>query len=94
MEDGLRDVVSNVAKECGYYSLNPCFNGRWSASFLKTVATLQNDNGLNPCFNGRWSASVLGAICIKQAVSLNPCFNGRWSASYGKKKRLYYLSGS
>ena len=38
-------------------SLNPCFNGIWSA----IKATLVRDGeilGLNPCFNGIWSATA------------------------------------
>ena len=37
-------------------SLNPCFNGIWSAS-LALLSLALTAIGLNPCFNGIWSAS-------------------------------------
>ena len=56
MEDTLRvdilqeDVVSG--------RLNPCFNGRYSQSFL-VVLNSTFFKSLNPCFNGRYSQRVL-----------------------------------
>ena len=37
--------------------LNPCFNGRWSRTRMKTLNT--NQSCLNPCFNGRWSRTAV-----------------------------------
>ena len=39
------------------YSLNPCFNGRYSQSFKK-MSLVDKSISLNPCFNGRYSQSV------------------------------------
>ena len=72
-------MATEVCKVC----LNPCFNGRWSASkpiFIMLITSLQS---LNPCFNGRWSARILSYRGLElNEKSLNPCFNGRWSASF------------
>ena len=55
MEDGLREVqfVNCTPHDL---SLNPCFNGRWSAR-SKNIREVIMGKSLNPCFNGRWSAS-------------------------------------
>ncbi len=37
MEDGLRERLCESRDFC-FKSLNPCFNGRWSASILKLYA--------------------------------------------------------
>ena len=61
-------------------SLNPCFNGRWSASQVQRNLMHCSLIRLNPCFNGRWSASDHVDVIYGSTASLNPCFNGRWSA--------------
>ncbi len=55
MEDGLRAQVPS-SKNTKKLSLNPCFNGRWSARFWIKNWKLRSSESLNPCFNGRWSA--------------------------------------
>ena len=46
----------------GYYSLNPCFNGRYSLSEVLRLFAVRL-GGLNPCFNGRYSLSkVMNAM--------------------------------
>ena len=62
------------------WCLNPCFNGRWSASWLKmnkeiimkkVLILVLMEDGL------REFAEVTFKLPI---LCLNPCFNGRWSA--------------
>ncbi len=55
MEDGLR--VPKKKLTMLLISLNPCFNGRWSARSSASSKYSEFPQGLNPCFNGRWSAS-------------------------------------
>ena len=57
MEDGLRDGQNKRLWQ-KLMSLNPCFNGRWSASTTINGTTKASPLGLNPCFNGRWSARL------------------------------------
>ena len=56
MEDGLRQFV-RVAQGELERSLNPCFCGRWSATYIEQGIQLPEVLGLNPCFCGRWSAT-------------------------------------
>ena len=55
MEDGLREVKIQSVAFCAE-GLNPCFNGRWSASLPEKDYDNVVYSRLNPCFNGRWSA--------------------------------------
>ncbi len=68
--------------------LNPCFNGRWSRTFLILGIIIINA-GLNPCFNGRWSRTKPGKTDMIMVMGLNPCFNGRWS----RTRIMIMLSG-
>ena len=56
MEYGLRHFVSNKCGVATLSSLNPCFNGIWSATHV-CIAFLAIILCLNPCFNGIWSAT-------------------------------------
>ena len=60
MEDTLWVLQEDVAAG-QEYSLNPCFNGRYSLS-AKSVKNLKVKGGLNPCFNGRYSLSY--GVCL------------------------------
>ena len=60
------------------YSLNPCFNGRYSLR-TTSVGKKQPTVGLNPCFNGRYSLRKFGSKRPQPNKGLNPCFNGRYS---------------
>ena len=59
MEDGLREFEVGKTYTKDTKSLNPCFNGRWSARREKIISYKFKATGLNPCFNGRWSARGL-----------------------------------
>ncbi len=61
MEDGLREGGGFWLTFTAAPSLNPCFNGRWSASRSKYFGDFFLCC-LNPCFNGRWSARM-GSVC-------------------------------
>ena len=56
MEDTLRDS-GEYHEDDVHYSLNPCFNGRYS----QRINPIYNKKlqCLNPCFNGRYSQSDL-----------------------------------
>ena len=56
MEYGLRLKMKKSFRLGIEISLNPCFNGIWSATLLmhKSFAIQVS---LNPCFNGIWSAT-------------------------------------
>ena len=56
MEYGLRVNMIEEGKS-RQESLNPCFNGIWSASTITMVVLCMPRPRLNPCFNGIWSAS-------------------------------------
>ena len=56
MEYGLRDQKRYHRDETEW-SLNPCFNGIWSASPFPLLEDCILWDSLNPCFNGIWSAS-------------------------------------
>ena len=73
-------------------SLNPCFNGRYSQSYVSISLSLDKP-GLNPCFNGRYSQRVNVVPQENYVRGLNPCFNGRYSQSSGRRsKNLIRLS--
>ena len=55
MEDALR-VLGKDTELSLESSLNPCCNGRCSASIKIMVRSLKEKNSLNPCCNGRCSA--------------------------------------
>ena len=57
MEYGLRLKMKKSFRLGIEISLNPCFNGIWSATLLmhKSFAIQVS---LNPCFNGIWSATT------------------------------------
>ncbi len=57
MEDTLRGPKNQVSRN--NYSLNPCFNGRYSQSTFLSFNTFLANSSLNPCFNGRYSQSTL-----------------------------------
>ena len=80
MEDGLRGIVTSTVTR-NLTSLNPCFNGRWSASNLLII---DKESGsivliLVLMEDGLRAGKLLGLI-HDIGKSLNPCFNGRWSA--------------
>ena len=66
MEYGLRDTIARwSASSNSRGSLNPCFNGIWSASIPLPYQQLAARRRLNPCFNGIWSARVKSVkICM------------------------------
>ena len=79
MEDALREegeLLLIPQRPC----LNPCSNGRCSASAL--LGWIEpGQEGLNPCSNGRCSASTKAVFHLEGSPkSLNPCSNGRCSA--------------
>ena len=55
MEDALRENKLKL-ETVTYFSLNPCSNGRCSASVFSGDLLLEDVNCLNPCSNGRCSA--------------------------------------
>ena len=57
MEDALRVSFKNPSHQRVQPRLNPCSNGRCSASMRKEIYK-KNFHGLNPCSNGRCSAST------------------------------------
>ena len=64
------------------FSLNPSFNGTWSASLKRGQEQSGAAKRLNPSFNGTWSARVTIIQLRTTKIScLNPSFNGMWSAS-------------
>ena len=73
-----------------FWSLNPCFNGRYSQRY-KLYLIMMVLMCLNPCFNGRYSQRM-PEIIINFINSLNPCFNGRYSQRTGRslKKGLSF----
>ena len=78
MEDTLRDVPESV-HPTKWYSLNLCFNGRYSQSRMRRIDAT-GATGLNPCFNGRYSqSSFLSSMKDDTCFCLNPCSNGRYS---------------
>ena len=58
MEDALRDNEINENPDV-IGCLNPCCNGRCSASAMIASFNPGWDQGLNPCCNGRCSASLI-----------------------------------
>ena len=79
MEDTLRDKAKDGCKGCAF-SLNPCFNGRYSQSEINInfinieivlILVLMEDT----LRAGRRPKNLL------RLRSLNPCFNGRYSQS-------------
>ena len=77
MEDTLRGPKNQVSRN--NYSLNPCFNGRYSQSTFLSFNTFLANSSLNPCFNGRYSQSYKSHGNVAKGWGLNPCFNGRYS---------------
>ena len=86
MEDGLRDLYCLPFTVVVCRCLNPCFNGRWSASSERKAQKANKkavlilvlmEDGL------RGSGNFQVAYFI---VGLNPCFNGRWSARKWQKR--------
>ena len=75
MEDTLWE--KNWSSKRTSWSLNPCFNGRYSLRQIWKVGD-EYCICLNPCFNGRYSLSN-GLTKITPGLGLNPCFNGRYS---------------
>ena len=66
MEDTLRDLSEfNMSEDAG---LNPCFNGRYSQSYVCRDAEVKTFS-LNPCFNGRYSQSWLVTVSIGLMLS-------------------------
>ena len=81
MEDALRVC----GRSCIFFhrseSLNPCSNGRCSASAFNRPVVGSTYESLNPCSNGRCSASTInGNVLPIEQLRLNPCSNGRCSA--------------
>ena len=72
--------MSSLALIKSKYSLNPCFNGRYSQSFGIIIKHSER-RGLNPCFNGRYSQRPRRQMAELWFRRLNPCFNGRYSQS-------------
>ena len=64
----MRDERDEVLEET---RLNPCFNGRWSASRLGELEMSIWGHSLNPCFNGRWSARAKAKGFIKKSYILS-----------------------
>ena len=56
MEYGLRVTSRLTARLSLALSLNPCFNGIWSARGVEDISSNSLWLCLNPCFNGIWSA--------------------------------------
>ena len=87
MEDGLgADVQRGI--DFLAESLNPCFSGGWSRSYLN--CQLRGGlRGLNPCFSGGWSRRPIKKHLVAHPPqrSLNPCFSGGWS------RRATFVSG-
>ena len=87
MEDGLRGQERKSYMRGCITSLNPCFNGRWSASFRRSEAKNADENVLILVLMED-GLRVLhdGDVITIPSESLNPCFNGRWSASLNFRK--------
>ena len=51
------DYVDEQWEEFQKMSLNPCFNGLWSATERRWFWRSAILTSLNPCFNGIWSAT-------------------------------------
>ena len=66
MEHGLRDAPSSCRLYC-QGSLNPSFNGTWSARGTMSLDTQLNVS-LNPSFNGIWSARA-DSISLYQLIT-------------------------
>ena len=85
MEYGLRVLAELACKNISHSSLNPCFDGIWSARrnasdnictvYMVLILVLM-EYGLRVVF-----------LCIRRLSShcLNPCFDGIWSASYTQR---------
>ena len=56
MEDTLGEIVN--VESVLIYSLNPCYNGRYSRRVSKFTKE-ECDMGLNPCYNGRYSRRTM-----------------------------------
>ena len=68
MEDTLREVMRQT-QSLQSLGLNPCFNGRYSQSFINKK-NMEKLKSLNPCFNGRYSQSIARfGIIIKHSES-------------------------
>ena len=84
MEDALRDFVKDLFLIL-HKGLNPCSNGRCSASLCEKILHFDVITCFNPCSNGRCSASVGPSSLGGCFLGLNPCSNGRCSARTSRK---------
>ena len=68
MEDGLGLTVWPKLGITEKFSLNPCFNGRWSRTVKETMRN-PHIKRLNPCFNGRWSRTKGDIVVLDSPTS-------------------------
>ena len=88
MEYGLRAQHSLIIRSPKGFSLNPCFNGIWSASPHPSHPPKRHRRVLILVLMEYGLRAMLRHRLEQRSPCLNPCFNGIWSARPNSKVLL------